>query len=122
MTLDDSLFELQKEKREYFIENNIITNYIENEKKEVDIKQLKKRIEGVVNKYVGQDIDALSVLGYAAEKGKMNKYMDKLEKHYKSNLSIIHPEARKIPTKTIEKNKVFFNNCYVELGIKPSKK
>ena len=71
--------------------------------------------------YEGQDLNALSVLAYAAERGRFDEFLEKLEKHYEESLGYVHPEARRvaqIPGAVRAEN--FFIKCYESLGIKPS--
>ena len=82
---------------------------------------IKKRAIKIVESFVGRDVDAISVLGYAAERGKFKEYAEKLEQHYEENMKYVHPEARRISQiPGAVRAERFFLNCYHEMGIKPS--
>jgi len=114
MSLDE-FFEIAEENRVAFIEENILGKLPE------DIREsVKPRVLKIVNDYVGRDLDALSILAYAAERGMFEEFAKKLEENYKENLCYVHPEARRI----IElggtfRTEHFILDCYKEMGIKP---
>ena len=74
------------------------------------------RIIKIVNGYAGVDEAALSILAYAAERGKFDEYAKVLEEHFKNELDTVHPDN--LVTKR-RKTERFFLECYKELGIEP---
>ena len=111
----DTLFIVPEEVRTTFIDEKIVGKL----PKEVR-ESAKTRATQIVNNYVGQDINALSVLSYAAERGKFDEFAEKLEKHYQENLLFVHPEARriaKVPGSVRAER--FFLECYISMGIEP---
>ena len=115
MTMCDEYFEIGKQDRIDLINKHIISNLPEEEK-----NFMTRRVVYIVDKYEGQDLNALSVLIYAAEKGGLEEYIQKLEKHFGENLAWVHPKARKfkvIPGAV--RAEMFFLQCYEQLGVKP---
>ncbi len=114
MSLDDQ-FETKKTSRELFIATNIVGKL----PKETQ-DAAKEKTHAILNSYAGRDIDALSVLGYAAEQNKFDEFVKKLESHHETNLRYVHPGARRILTVPgAQRAELFFLNCYKELGIEP---
>ncbi len=114
MSLEAS-FLVSEKKRTTFIDNKIIGKLPKDSR-----ENAKKRAAKIVTDYVGQDINALSVLAYAAEQGKFEEFAQKLEQHYQDNLQDVHPEARnnaRIPGAV--RTEKFFSDCYKSLGIEP---
>jgi hypothetical protein len=113
---NEDLFEVRKDKRDLFIDDTILAKLPEekrNSAKDISIK--------IINDYVGQDLNALSVLAYAAKDGRFDEFVEKLETHYQKILKYVHPEARKlanVPGAVRTEN--FFLECYKSLGIKPN--
>ena len=111
----EECFELKKEARIGFIEKNIVGKLPERERELAET-----RVIGIADNYVGVDVNALSILAYAAEQEKFGEFAEKLEKHYNESLSFVHPKARKvarIPGAVRANN--FFIQCYEDLGVKP---
>ncbi|HJX05537.1 MAG TPA: hypothetical protein VJ461_02420 [Candidatus Nanoarchaeia archaeon] len=117
MSLDE-FFEVTEEGRITFIEKNILGKLPE------DIREsVKPRVLKIVNDYVGRDGDALSVLAYAAERGRFEEFAKKLEENYKENLCYVHPEARRIlELGGAFRTEQFILDCYKEMDIKPQQK
>ena len=112
----EECFEVKKEARTVFIDNNIVARLPKNIR-----EAAKQRATEIVDAYVGQDVNALSVLAYAAERGKFDEFAAKLEAHYSESLKYVHPEARKIAQiPGAVRAERFFLECYQALGIKPS--
>ena len=68
-------FEVEKGKREYVIEQ--IAKKLPEEKKQ--------EVADLVNLYIGNDKLALTVLSYAAEKGKLKETIKKMRDYHKNN-------------------------------------
>lgn len=114
MALED-LFEIPKETRTAFIKEDIVAKLPVNTQEDAE-----KRTTAIVNNYVALDLDALSVLAYAAQQGKFQEFAEKLEKHYNDNVTYLHPDSRRIPlVPGAVRAKNFFLKCYNELGVKP---
>ena len=113
----DTCFQVPKEARTTFIEKNIAG------KLSLAVRDSAiQRATKIVNNYVGLDLNALSVLAYAAERGKFDEFANKLEEHYKSSLTYVHPEARRVAQiPGAFRAELFFLECYKDMGIKPSK-
>jgi len=112
----DNCFEVSEKARIAFIDANIVLHLPNEEQAEA-----RKRAIKIVESFVGRDVDAISVLGYAAERGKFKEYAEKLEQHYEENMKYVHPEARRISQiPGAVRAERFFLNCYHEMGIKPS--
>lgn len=110
-------FEIAEEQRAAFIDNNIIANLHEDDK-----EAARERTKRIVNNYEGRDVDALSVLAYAAEQGRFDEFAGKLEEHYRDSLEYVHPNARKVARiPGAVRAEVFFTDCYIELDIEPRK-
>jgi transposase len=111
----EDCFQIDKEARTSFIEKSILGKLSSAER-----VALENRIKGIVTNYVGQDLNALSVLAYAAERGRITEFIEKLEKHYEDSLRYVHPEARKLAAVPgAVRAEKFFVDCYKGLGIKP---
>jgi hypothetical protein len=104
-------FIVSEEKRNSFIEKDILGLLDGNG------AGIESRIYELVRLYEGQDLNALSVLAYAANNGVLTDYVNKLTDYYKKQVQFVHPSARVIHSK-IES---FFLTCYKELNIKPAK-
>jgi hypothetical protein len=112
MGIEDN-FQVDEKERIRFIDENIVARLSE-EKRD----SARQRATQIVKDYVGRDVDALSVLAYAAERGNFDEFAGRLEAHYKENLHYVHPEARrcaKVPGAV--RAEVFFLDCYKEMGI-----
>ena len=74
-------YQVPEEARTTFIEKNILGKLpvIERESAE-------PRATSIVESYVGADMDALSILSYAADQDRFDEFAEKLEQHYKDNL------------------------------------
>ena len=108
-------FQVQAGARVSFIENSIVAKLPENER-----DNAKAGATTIVNCYAGIDVDALSVLAYAAERGKFEEFAEKLEKHYEENLSFVHPDARRLAVVPgAVRAERFFIDCYRKMGIQP---
>jgi len=119
MSVDDC-FLVPEDKRKAFISKNIVSKL--NLSTDDERKAKEEQVAELVNQYMGQDVNALSLLAYAAERGKLDEYTAKMKKHYDDSLQFVHPEARRlqrVPGAVLAEQ--FFLNCYTELGIKPSK-
>jgi hypothetical protein len=111
----DTCFEIEEKNRITIIDKNIVSKLPEEEKEDA-----KTRAIDIINNYVGRDVDAISVLMYAAEKGRFKEYAEKLEKHYQESLQFVHPEARRVGQMPGSvRAEMFFLDCYKEMGIKP---
>jgi len=116
MTID-AYFETSERERNSFMDKVIIGRL------PVEIQEdAKKRSTEIVANYVGRDISALSVLGYAAERGRFDKFATRLERHYRDQLKYIHPGARRMKiVPGAVRTEAFFLSCYNDLGIQPQK-
>jgi len=115
MTIEEC-FEVQIPARIVFIDENIVAHLPEKDRSEA-----KKRATTIVEAFVGRDMDALSVLSYAAERGKFCEYAEKLENHFQESMKYVHPEARRIAQiPGAVRAERFFLDCYKEMEIKPS--
>jgi len=115
--MSSNVYEVNEEGRETFIDDGIVSLLPENDRDNARV-----RATNIVRNYVGRDTDALSVLAYAAERGRFDEFAELLEAHYEESLSRVHPEARKVlgvPGAT--RATQFFLNCYQSLGIEPEK-
>jgi len=113
----DSCFEVPESVRTSFIRENV-GGYITEEQLETSIK----RAEAIVNAYAGRDMDALSVLAYAAERGRFDEFAQKLDEHYQESLQFVHPEARRLAQiPGAIRAEQFFLECYQDLGIQQQK-
>ncbi|MFH1174866.1 MAG: hypothetical protein V1725_07050 [archaeon] len=109
----DSCFLVDEEERTSFIEEYIVGILPDEEG-----SAAREKAKELVNKYAGQDINALSVLAYAASKGRFAEFVDKLEFHHEENLRYVHPEARRLSTVPgAVRAETFFSNCYKALCI-----
>ena len=109
---------VRKEKRDEYIDTRIISALLDYKK-----SFARPRVIDIVDKCIGGDMDALSLLRYAAEKGRFDEFMDKLEKQYHENLCYVSPEARMVRGHPgADRAEIFFIDCYKQLGIKPRKK
>jgi len=110
----DACFEIEAEKRVAFINDKIVV------KLPNDIKErARETANKIVNNYVGRDMDALSILFYAAEQGRFDEFADRLEKHYKESFQFVHPEARRVADVPLARvAQGFFLRCYQDLGIR----
>ncbi|MBR9683124.1 hypothetical protein GOV03_01135 [Candidatus Woesearchaeota archaeon] len=83
----------------------------------------KERAIKIVDKYEGQDINALSILAYAAERGRFDEFAEKLEEHHQKNLCYVLPEARSgTPVlRGAARAAIFFVDCYKSMKIEPYK-
>lgn len=116
MSLDDQ-FETKKTVRELFISTNIVGK-LPKEKQDT----AKEKVSDMIRNYAGRDVDALSVLGYAAEQNRFDEFMQKLESHHETSLRYVHPAARRIlNVPGAQRAEFFFLDCYKELGIEPKK-
>jgi|SRR3989344_2502682 len=109
----DKKFEVPKPAREIFIKQNIADKLPEEQRKSAS-----SRANKIADNYVGRDLDALSVMGYAAEQGKFEDFAARLEKQLTENLQYTHPEARQnqhVPSAARADR--FFLACYTELGV-----
>ncbi|MBW3001046.1 hypothetical protein KY341_04175 [Candidatus Woesearchaeota archaeon] len=113
----EEFFQTGPKTRAEFIEEKIIAILPEDER-----EFARPKVIDIINKYVGQDVNALSVLRYAAERGRFDEFMDKLEKHYAESLIYVHPEARRVDGYPgAVRAELFFLECYKEMDIKPQK-
>ncbi len=111
----DKYFMIPKEKRTAFIDDNIVGRL-----PEVYRESAKERATRIVNDYVGQDMNALSVLVYAVERGRFDEFADKLEEHYNESLKYIHPKIRRLSVVPgARRAEAFFIDCYESMGIEP---
>jgi hypothetical protein len=110
----DYFFEIKEEDRLNIINNEILP-FIP----EIERNPLKTRILEIVKKYEGRDLDAVSVLIYAAERKRVKEYIEKLENHFQDNLQYVHPEARreKLIPGTL-RAETFILECYKEMDIR----
>lgn len=109
----DEMFEVPEEKRNDFIDRRILPRLPDSRR-----ESERAPIKTLVFDYAGWDMDALSVLCYAAERGRYDEFYQRLVDHHHQNLSFVDPEARKstaVPGAVRTQN--FFLDCYNELGI-----
>lgn len=109
----DSCFEVAEAQRTSFIDK-IVAKLPEGVR-----ASAKERAASIVDSYIGRDADALSILSYAAERGRFDEFAGKLEKQCRENLGFVDPGIRRgvvIPA-TLQAE-AFFLQCYYELGIK----
>jgi hypothetical protein len=107
--------QIKERVRRKFIKDNILS-YMAPE----NINTTKDRIEEIISAYTGQDRNALSILSYAAEKGRFDEFAERLENYSRLTRSFIHPELR--GNQSLNQNpkaEEFFLDCYLALGIKP---
>lgn len=108
----DNFLEVPEDKRTIFIQNNIPKLLLKE-------KGVEERITQIADNYLGVDVDALSILAYAAERGTFNEFAGKLEKFYVDNLIMVHPGARRVAqVPGAMKAAAFFMQCYHELGVR----
>lgn len=69
----DTCFIVPENVRSAFIDENIVGKLPENVREGAKIRATK-----IVTNYVGQDLNALSVLAYAAERGRFDEFAEKL--------------------------------------------
>ena len=113
----ESHFQVPKEVRQAFIDEHII-GILPEDVEGRDI--LKNRTLETINMYVGQDANALSLLAYAAEKGRLTEFVSRLEGIYNQSTPYLHPQIRSFAeAHNIRKVDQFFVGCYQELGIEP---
>lgn len=111
----DTYFMISEEERIAFIDKNIVEKLPEDVREGVKIRATK-----IVTDYIGQDVNALSVLAYAAERGRFDEFARKLEGHYQENLQYVHPEARRIgQVPGAVRAEIFFLDCYKSMEIEP---
>ena len=83
-------------------------------------ERAKERATEIVNYYVGQEVNALSVLAYAAEQGRFDEFAERLERHYQESLQYVHPSARRIAgVPGVLRAEEFFLGCYQSMGVSP---
>lgn len=108
-------YELPEEKREEFIEENIVSEFDEEKKDEIE-----EKVEDLVAKYQGFDVDALSILAYASERDQFDEYYERLGKLYAKDVQYIHPEQRKLRVgKSVLRVQISMKDMYEDLGIEP---
>jgi hypothetical protein len=112
MPKEQQYFQVPQEKRDPFIERNILARFPQEERMAVA-----ERVGKIVENYEGQDINALSVLTYAAEKGVFEEFATRLETYYRENLQFRHPEQRVIIKDFMSEE--FFSECYRDLRLIP---
>jgi len=105
-------FQYPEEKRLPYIERSILTKFPEEKRKAVT-----GRVVQIVENYEGHDINALSVLTYAAEKGRFDEFALKLENFYQQDLQFKDPAQREIIRDY--KAEEFFQACYRDLLFEP---
>jgi hypothetical protein len=111
----DNSLEVPKNIRARFIDE-VIAPHLSAEQRDSG----KDRADRIVGSYAGADRDAISILAYAAERGKFDEFAEKLEKYHADDLNFVHPDARRVAAVPgAIKAARFFMNCYEELGIKP---
>ena len=102
-----SRFELDAESREKYMEDHIYTIA---RKLGCDIQ--KGLIEGIVEKFEGEDAHALNILGLAVKQRKLEEYALKLDAFYES-LKYTNPYARISLNRPLIRK--FFQECYADL-------
>jgi len=108
-------FEMPEDKRADFIDNVILKHFPEEER-----DPLRERVKSIAIDFDGRDLDALSVIAYAAEKGRFEEFAGKLESHSEESLRYVHPEARRLTgVPGARRAEQFFLNCYKELEVQP---
>ncbi|MBU2441598.1 MAG: hypothetical protein KKA43_04660, partial [Nanoarchaeota archaeon] len=75
---------VEKDKREEFIDKLIMPALPDYKK-----AFARPRVSDIVDKFIGRDMDTLSVLQYAAENKRFDEFMDKLEEHYYNNIRCV---------------------------------
>ena len=108
-------FEIKEEARTKFIDD-LVSNVPEGSR----IKTREASIQ-LIKSYEGADMDALSILYYAAERGRFDEFAEKLSIYFVENLSFVHPMARRIAEVPGAVRAVnFFLDCYTKMGIQPN--
>lgn len=111
----EDCFEVPEKERAHFIENSIL-KHVSKE----DWGAVRWRAARIAKAYVGQDVNALSVLAYAAEQGKFDEFAGKLEGYHDRDLAYVHPEARRnAQVAGAVRAEDFFLECYKTLGVPP---
>ncbi len=111
----DSDFQVSQDKRGPFLRDNILAHLPSHARDAAN-----QRAVRIVDNYVGQDLNALSVLAYAAEKGRFDEFAARLEGHFHNSLQYVHPRARRLPDiPGAVRAEMFFVGCYKDLGVKP---
>ncbi len=77
--------------------------------------ELRQKARSIGERYIGRQLDAMSILLYANEREKFDEYAKKLEEKIK-DFDYIHPELRLARTDV----SAFFFRLYADLGIAPS--
>lgn len=109
----DTFFQIALNHRIDFIDNKILAHFPEN-----DRPAARERAIDVVNRYEGRDADALSILKYAAERGRFEEFAGKMEAYCAKELGFVHPEARRVAgVPGAHKAEEFLISCYKDLGI-----
>jgi len=111
----EQLFQMDEKVRTPFIEKHV-AGKVPAEQYEV----VKERATKITTMYAGFDIDAMSILAFAAERSRFDEFAEKLERNYRDELQYVHPEARRSrllsgSVKTLQ----FFQTCYQAMDIKP---
>jgi len=108
-------WKVSEKTRKEFVEKNILKHLTSPERVKVEPK-----LNEVVEKYKDLDeieVNALSVMAYAAERGKLSEFLTRLDGQFKDDLNFQHPDLRK---QLGIKKQLFFKACYDDLGIKPA--
>ncbi|HLC97212.1 MAG TPA: hypothetical protein VJC21_00305 [Candidatus Nanoarchaeia archaeon] len=109
----DTYMEVPEGIRNVFLEENI-AGKLPSEQRD----SAKERARNIIEDYKSREIDALSILAYAAEQGRFNEFAKRLEEHHKINLQYVHPEARRtVQVPGTLRAERFFVECYGALGI-----
>jgi len=108
--------------RKEFVEKNIVKHLTSPERVKVEPK-----LNEVIVKYKDLDeveVNALSLMAYAAEKGRLSEFLARLDNQFENNLKFRHPELRGQFGITnsfgVDEVHLFFEVCYGSLGIKPT--
>jgi hypothetical protein len=112
-TRDPDNFAIPERSRTTFIDNRIVEKL-----PPASRTGARERATRIAESYEGQDAHALSVLAYAAERGKFDEFAGKLERHFDESLGYVHPEVRRDPrVPSVVQTAAFFRACYTSLGI-----
>jgi hypothetical protein len=114
---NEEYFRALREKRQQAVTELVLPRIPEK-----DRAGLEPRIRGIVERFEGREGDAISVLMYAAEKGRTDEFLQKLEGHYRDSLQDVHPEARRDPRISgALRAEAFILHCYEEMDVQPQR-
>lgn len=110
-------FKALRERRQQAVTDLVLPRISENYR-----AGLEPRVRRIVDGFEGREADAISVLMYAAERGRTDEFLKKLEGHYEDSLQYVHPEARRDPRiPGALRAEAFIFGCYQEMGVQPQR-